>query len=321
MIITVFFKKHAIICYRKATKKVKRVPQMKKVDIHVHTRMFKGIPRKGANTTYASPEELIDIYEHLRVSKGVIMPGVIVECALQLQSNEEVMAIVDRYPDNFDWFCNVHPQMGGNSPDYDLSYFIEYYKDRGAKGVGEATANFYFDDPFAENLFYHCQKNDMPILFHIAPKLGGCYGLVDEIGLPRLEKALAKFPDLIFIGHSQPFWAEIGDDVTEDNRQGYPQGKIAKEGRVVELMRKYPNLHADLSAGSGYNAVSRDPEFGYDFLEEFQDRLYFGTDICAPSDNRPLSSWLDAAVEAGNISKRTYEKISRRNAIENLGIE
>lgn len=297
---------------------------MKKIDIHVHTKMFKGIPRKEGNTTYASPEELIEMYKPIGVEKGIILPGGAVECATQLQSNEEVMALVEKYPDSFDWFCNIHPRMGGNSPDYDLSYFISYYKERGAKGLGEVTANFYFDDPFAENLFYHCQKTKMPLLFHIAPQVGGYYGLADDLGLPRLEKALAKFPDLIFIGHSQPFWAEIGNDTTEENRNSYPKGKIPKEGRLVELMRKYPNLHADLSAGSGHNAITRDPEFGYDFLEEFQDRIYFGTDICAPeNEGAPflgLSRWLDEAAESGKISSEAHKKISRENAKSNLGI-
>ncbi|NMA95101.1 MAG: amidohydrolase family protein [Clostridiales bacterium] len=298
---------------------------MQKVDIHVHTRAYKGITRMGADTTYASPEELIDMYRHLNVSKGVILPGGAVECSIQLQSNEEVMAIVEKYPENFDWFCNIHPRMGGNSPDYDLSYFIAYYKERGAKGLGEVTANFYFDDPFAQNLFFHCQRQQMPIIFHVAPKMGGYYGLVDELGLPRLESMLAKFPDLIFIGHSQPFWAEIGDNVTEENRNGYPKGDGFGEGRIVELMRRYPNLHADLSAGSGYNAVTKDPEFGYDFLEEFSDRLYFGTDICAPENKGAeflnLSSWLDNARDRGKISQKAHERISYKNAKENIGIE
>ena len=298
---------------------------MKKIDIHVHTRMFKGILSKDGNTTYASPEELIEMYKQIGVEKGVILPGGAVECATQLQSNEEVIALVERYPNSFDWFCNIHPRMGGNSPDYDLSYFISYYKDKNAKGVGEVTANFYFDDPFATNLFYHCQKTNMPLLFHIAPQVGGYYGLADDLGLPRLEKALAKFPDLIFIGHSQPLWAEIGNDTTEENRNSYPIGKVPGKGRLVELMRKYPNLHADLSAGSGHNAVTRDPEFGYDFLEEFQDRIYFGTDICAPENEDAtflqLSRWLDKAVETGKISREAYNKVSRENAVNNIGIK
>lgn len=291
---------------------------MKKIDLHVHTTMFKGILRKEGGTTYASPEQLIEMYKLIDVEKGVILPCGSVEGEYQLQSNEEVMAIVEKYPDNFDWFCNVHPRMGNNSANFDLSYFLSYYKDKGAKGIGEVTANFYFDDPFAENLFYHCQKNNMPLLFHMAPKIEENYGLTDDLGLPRLERALAKFPDLIFIGHSQPFWAEIGDDVTEENRNDYPVGKISKEGRVVELMRKYPNLHADMSAGSGHNAITRDPEFGYDFIEEFQDKLYFGTDICAPESKTDpfmqLSHWLDDAAAAGKISQEAYRKVSRENA-------
>ena len=94
---------------------------------------------------------------------------------------------------------------------------------------------------------------------------------------------------------------------------------------LVELMRKYPNLHADLSAGSGHNAVTRDPEFGYDFLEEFQDRIYFGTDICAPENEDAtflqLSRWLDKAVETGKISREAYNKVSRENAVNNIGIK
>ena len=99
-------------------------------------------------------------------------------------------------------------------------------------------------------------------------------------------------------------------------------GKVAPGGRVVELMRKYPNLCGDLSAGSGYNAMSRDPEFAYAFMEEFQDRLYYGTDICAPSNiTNPmlkLASFLDDAMETGKISYAVYEKICRGNALQLL---
>ena len=89
---------------------------MKNIDSHVHTKMFKGIPRKEGNTTYASPEELIEMYKPIGVEKGVILPGGAVECATQLQSNEEVIALVEKYPDSFDWFCNIHPRMGEPLP-------------------------------------------------------------------------------------------------------------------------------------------------------------------------------------------------------------
>ena len=89
-------------------------------------------------------------------------------------------------------------------------------------------------------------------------------------------------------------------------------------------MRKYPNLLGDLSAGSGYNAITRDVEYGYKFLEEFKDRLFFGTDICATSniqyDFWKLAKFLDDAVLNGKISYDAYYKISRGNAIKLLGL-
>ena len=86
-------------------------------------------------------------------------------------------------------------------------------------------------------------------------------------------------------------------------------------------MRRYPNLHGDLSAGSGLNAVSRDPDFGYGFLEEFQDRLFFGTDVLRAGQAMPQVEFLKSAVQTGAISKAAYEKITWQNAAELLEIE
>jgi len=125
---------------------------------------------------------------------------------------------------------------------------------------------------------------------------------------------LKKHPTLKILGHSMCFWSEIGTDVTEQNRSKYLKGKV-DEGRVVSLMREYPNLYCDLSAGSGFSAISRDPDFSYRFIEEFSDRLMFGTDICQPRQKAPLGPWLDEQHENGCISDENYAKICRKNAI------
>ena len=157
----------------------------------------------------------------------------------------------------------------------------------------------------------------MPVIFHIG-HTNGDYGLIDEFGLPRLEKTLQQFPNLKFLAHSQRWWSHISGDVTEETYHDYPTGQVVPGGRVVELMRKYPNLCGDMSAGSGYNAITRDPEFGYAFIEEFQDRLFFGTDIWAPSNMNgsmvKLAQFLDDAVLEGKISYEAYYKVSRGNA-------
>jgi len=297
---------------------------VKKIDIHVHSAKRQILP-VGTVARLALPHELCEMYAKLNIERGVLLPGAAPDCSGPGGggTNEDIYEVCCEYPDNFSWFCNIDPRWGTNSDKTDFVPFLEHYKSLGAKGIGEMTSNLNFDDPKVLALMRDCEKVGMPMTFHIG-NLGGDYGLVDEIGLPRLEKCLQMFPKLIFLGHSQKFWAEISGDLTEELRGGYPTGPVAPGGRVVELMRKYPNLHADLSAGSGFNAISRDPEFGYKFFEEFQDKLFFGTDICDPrniNDARVLlSKYLDDAVEAGKISYDAYYKISRGNAEKLLGL-
>jgi predicted TIM-barrel fold metal-dependent hydrolase len=218
--------------------------------------------KRYSGDTYATPEIIKKKYDELGIEKGILLPEVSPECGFSIQSNEEVYELTKKYSDLFYWFCSLDPRMGNNSPTTDFSYFLNHYKSLGAKGMGELMANLYVDDPLMENLFFHCAECNMPVIIHIAPSTYGYYGIIDDLGLPRLEKIIKKYPKLKILGHSQPFWAEIGNDVTDENRNSYPEGKV-KEGRIVKLMREYENLYGDMSAGSGFNAISRDPEFGY----------------------------------------------------------
>lgn len=293
---------------------------MRKIDIHVHTIAEKGVLRSRGDT-FATPEELFEMYDQLEVEKAVLLPVVSPEGQTDTNTNREIQAIVRQYPDRFYWFCNVDPRMGDNWQTTDFVQMLSYYKEQGAAGVGEITANLPMDDPRVEALFAACQALNLPAIIHIG-KLGGDYGLVDELGLPKLEKLLQKFPKLILLGHSQKFWSEISGDVTLETRGKNPKGPVAPGGRVVELMRKYPNLCGDLSAGSGCNAMMRDPDFGYAFMEEFRDRLFYGTDICSPLDithiRVKLGPFMEQGVAEGTLSPEACEKISRGNALRLL---
>lgn len=291
------------------------------IDIHVHTRIYDSPRQPGEfGSHFATPQELADKLKPLGVRSVVVLPTVNPECAWAIQSNEEILLAAEQHPGFIIPFMNIDPRMNSNSPDADLSHQMRYYIERGCKGIGEVCANLPFDDPLMENLFRHAQANGLPLIFHIAPGHYGYYGIRDHLGLPLLEGALRKFPDLKFLGHSQPFWAEISGDLTEDQRNSYPSGKVTTGGAVVRLMRQYPNLYGDLSAGSGHNAVSRDPDFGYAFMTEFQDRLFFGTDVCDPRNETPLVEFLNQAVEGGHISREVYEKIGWKNAEQLLGL-
>jgi len=291
------------------------------IDIHVHTRIFETPRHEGEFASYfATPEQLRAKLEPLGIRAAVALPSISPECAWAIQSVAEVLEAAERSEGFLIPFMNVDPRQNSYSPDANLSHQMKWYMERGCKGIGEVTANLPFDDPLMENLFKHAEANGLPLTFHIAPSQYGFYGIRDSLGLPGLEGALRKFPDLKFLGHSQPFWAEISGDLTEEQRNTYPSGKVVEGGAMVRLMREYPNLHGDLSAGSGNNAVSRDPEFGYAFLTEFQDRLLFGTDVCDPRNETPLVDFLNNAVATGGIPREVYEKVGWRNAERLLGM-
>jgi len=289
------------------------------IDIHVHT-LAKPAPLRGGKAAMSCPEYLLRRYDMIGVEKAVVLPICNPECGLQIQSNEEALDIAERHPGRFIPFCNVDPRQESNDEKARLQPILEYYRSQGARGCGEVCANMPFDDPRMQNLFACCQAAGMPLTFHIADRIGGYYGIYDDAGLPGLERALARFPRLTFLGHSQAFWAEIGPMDGVESRQSYPKGPVKKPGRVVELMRRYPNLHGDLSANSGCNALSRDEEFGLRFMEEFGDRLYFGTDICHPDTETPLAFYLLKLRSEGKLAEGLFQRIARENAVRLLGL-
>jgi hypothetical protein len=290
------------------------------IDIHVHTCVRRG-PLRPDGETYATPQQLIEMFDQRGIERAVILPGASPECAHHSLSVDECLAVCQEHPDRFIPFCNVDPRMLTNSPRANFTPMLEHWQDLGCRGVGELCANLPFIDPRVQNLLEHCELAALPVTFHVATQLGGTYGLCDDLGLPQLEICLERFPHLVFLGHSQAFWSEISGDVTDATRGGYPDGPVADGGRVSELMREYPNLCGDLSANSGYNALARDPAFGYAFIEEFQDGLLFGTDICSPTNQTPLVDFLRDAVEAGHISREAFEKVTRRNAAHLLALD
>ena len=86
-------------------------------------------------------------------------------------------------------------------------------------------------------------------------------------------------------------------------------------------MRDHKNLWVDLSAGSGYFAITRDINFSRQFLNEFYDRIMFGTDICfATIPKYILIDLLNSFHEDGTLSDEKFEAITHGNAERLLGL-
>ena len=242
--------------------------------------------------------------------------GAYLECG-----TEEVLAACARYPGRLIPFCLIDPRFG-NSADKDFGFLLDEYVARGCRGLGELLPKMDFDDPRCLNLYRQAGVRNLPVLFDMQDSTDS-YGLRDGPGLPRLEHALRECPGTVFIGHGPTFWTEISAVGPGDKRVGYPPGPVVPGGAVPRLMRQYANLRADLSAGSGHNALTRDPAFGLAFLDEFQDRLMFGTDSCRRSDLGrvyPNVAFLRDVMESRHLSRQVIDKISWQNAARLLGL-
>ncbi len=288
------------------------------IDIHAHAYLFDCPPQDG-HTIFAKPEEVISRYDELGIEKGILLPLIGPEVYLP-QSNEEIIEICRRYPDRFVPFCNIDPRGIHNASDTDFGVWLNWYKDHGCKGVGEFMPNLPFMHPLVLNFFKQVEAVGFSLTFDISDRIGGTYGLYDDPGLPQLENCLRRFPKLKIFGHGPAFWSEIGQLETPADRGGYPKYPIREEGVVPKLFRRYENMWGDLSAGSGYNALARDPEYAAKFLMEFQDRLCYGTDICYHSQEFGLPAFLIKLRDEKKISGKAFLKIARENAVRVLGL-
>jgi predicted TIM-barrel fold metal-dependent hydrolase len=178
-----------------------------------------------------------------------------------------------------------------------LEAAVEIY---GVRVFGELKLRMMYDDLDALRVFRYCGRKDLPVTVHLDyefdtgrsyPRPNWWYGG----GIEPFERAVCACPGTIFIGHAPGFWSHIsGDD--QYSQAMYPAGPVVPGGRVPEMLRRYPNLHADLSANSALSALSRDAGFAREFLIEFQDRLLYGRD-CFDNRMQEFLNSLDLPAE------------------------
>jgi predicted TIM-barrel fold metal-dependent hydrolase len=292
---------------------------VKYIDIHAHC-TEDPLPRMGnLKQPLCCAEQLLAHYDRLGIEKGCILGLGTPENFIGGMSNESILRLSAEYPDRFIPFCVVDPRACGNTPFAQFRDVLMHYRDRGCKGFGELCANIHLLDPRMQNLFKACEEVDLPVTFHMTTMSGWSYGVIDDAGLPELEICLQRFPKLRFLGHSSAFWSEITVCSSMQERNSRGKGPIEEEGAIQRLMRKYPNLYGDLSAGSGACALMRDPAYAAKFLTEFQDRIMFGIDICDPGGYvSPLPGFLRELRTSGAISETVFRKVARENQIRQL---
>ena len=123
-------------------------------------------------------------------------------------------------------------------------------------------------------------------------------------GFERFASVLKAYPNVNFIGHAQTWWGNISADLNP--LEMYPKGPVKKGGLTDRWLSDYPNLYGDLSAGSGLNAITRDPAFGRDFLQRHGRRLMWGSDYPPAAGREGYGNTL--RLPMAQLEKRTEEE-------------
>jgi predicted TIM-barrel fold metal-dependent hydrolase len=212
-----------------------------------------------------------------------------------VSGNDAVLALARQYPGEFVFGANEVSDLE------DAPQVVEKYLKLGACIIGEQKFGVECDSAAMQKLFELAGAYYVPILMHWQM---GSY----NHGFDRFHVMLKKYPKVNFIGHAQTWWANIDREYKDDAKNLYPKGKVTAGGLTDRYLRDYPNMYADLSAGSGEGAFKRDPEHARAFFARHQDKLLYG------SDCNDKTGALDACSGARQIAQ--IRQFSPSKAVE-----
>jgi len=263
-------------------------------DIHTH------ITLPWGTRAYLDVAGLLHWMDAHGVARAVVLPLVSPEAWDHLVDTEYVLRETAPHRDRLIPFCAVDPRTTylGLQAKVDK---LRKFQDAGARGFGEHKVGIAMNDPRNLELYQACAEAGLPVLFHLDNVRN-----TDAPGLPGLEQVLREVPDGIFIGHAQGWWASISGDVTQEELQGYPRKPVAPGGAIDRLMEQYPNIYGDLSAGSGANALLRDPGHAREFLIRRADRLLWGSDYLAPGQEVPQLTLFEDLDLPGEVRQKIF---------------
>jgi uncharacterized protein len=261
------------------------------IDIHQHT-----------NYSGRTDDQLIAHQNAMGVTTTVLLPagkfyGLDAACG----GNDTCRSLVGYRSDRFVYFANEIPYLA------EAEATIRNYLKLGAKGIGEQKFRVTSDSGHLAKIAKIAEEFNVPILLHF---WDGDYNMEYD----RFWKTLEAFPKVNFIGHAQSFWANID----KNNKPGalYPTGPVTAGGISDRYLADYPNMYADMSAGSGLRALLRDEEHYKGFMQRHQNKLLFGSDCNDTLGRGPgcIGAQMIAAIRRLAPSKAIERKLLFENA-------
>ena len=264
------------------------------IDAHFH------LTHKGRTV-----EETIAHIETIGAEKAVILP-------IEDGDNEfgwmteDVVRAYWRFPERIIPFCHVDVTRDDAVAELERRAATGVFK-----GYGEQKQHVRLNDPRLERILHVCNDLAWPVTWHFQDGTKGY-----NQGLDHLETLLKQFPKVRFIGHAQSWWTHISADVPPPEVTLYPTGPVKPGGLIDRLLGDYDNLFADLSAGSGLGALTRDEDFTVGFLARHAKKLMFATD-CSCMDGK--GAGVNSGMCFAQMSVPFLKKIvSDENALNDL---
>jgi uncharacterized protein len=216
--------------------------------------------------------------------------------------NESVLEMARLHPGEFYFGANEVTDLPEARAE------IEKYLKLGAVIIAEQKFTVECDSRESRILYDLAADYQVPILLHFQH---GTYNL----GFERFDKMLEKHPKTNFIGHAQTWWANI-DKNHADQKVLYPKGPVTPGGLTDRYLANYPNMFADMSAGSGLNALTRDEDHARGFLDRHQNKLLYGSDCADVEGQGPKCQGAQtiAAIRRLAPNKTAERKILYENA-------
>ena len=259
------------------------------IDVHAHVyeRTDDGI------------KKWIETMDRVGLEKAVIMTQ------LTGARFDSVMALYTKYPDRFEVWCGLD-YTGYDKPGFGPAAVAELercYK-MGARGVGElgdkGRGLFYSrptrafgmhpDDPRMDPLFEKCAELKLPVNVHVADPIW-MYQKMDSTNdglMNAFEWRLDDRPDIV---DNAGMLEILENTVKRHPRTTFIACHFANQSHDLyalgRLFDRYPNLYADISAR--FAEISPIPRFAARFIEKYQDRLLYGTDMGSNPDMYPTT--------------------------------
>ncbi len=234
------------------------------IDIHQHT-----------NYHGRSDADLMAHQAAMGVARSILLPagsdalrpsthnGRSFGLAARVLGNEAAFRLAKEHPAVFVFCANEVTDLDSAVPE------MEKYLKQGACGIGEQKFSVECDSAASFKVYDLAKAYNVPVLLHFQHK-------TYNLGYERFYKVLEKYPEVKFVAHAQTTWGNI--DAAHKQEDLYPKGKVTPGGLTDKWLADYPNFFADLSAGSGLNAFTRDEEHGAAFFVRHQEKLLYGSD-------------------------------------------